>query len=99
MPSHAPISSERLSNSSRQRQQPTPGTGKTERAGTGNAKKDGTAQKAAQDVAGLKDYVSFSGCLHVGGGVHGVGSLPGVAATGRLSWERGVWVCIQGIEL
>jgi hypothetical protein len=85
MPSHVPFPSERLSNSSRQRQQSAPGIGKTERTGTGNAKKDGAAQKAAQDVAGLKDYVGFPGYLHVCGTRSWSRKLTSPVAIGGLS--------------
>ncbi|KAH0543610.1 hypothetical protein FGG08_002048 [Glutinoglossum americanum] len=89
MPSHAPFPSERLSNSSRQRQQSTPGTGKAERAGTGNARKDGTTQKAAQDVAGLKDY-QLGDCL-------GKGAFGSVYRA--LNWGTGETVAVKQVRM
>ncbi|KAI9773816.1 MAG: hypothetical protein M1840_006041 [Geoglossum simile] len=89
MPSHAPFPSDRLSNGSRQRQQSTPGTGKTERTGTGSARKDGTAQKAAQDVAGLKDY-QLGDCL-------GKGAFGSVYRA--LNWGTGETVAVKQVRL
>ncbi|KAH0555656.1 hypothetical protein GP486_006401, partial [Trichoglossum hirsutum] len=89
MPSHPPLPSERLSNSSRQRQQSASGTGKTERIGTGGSKKDGAAQKAAQDVAGLKDY-QLGDCL-------GKGAFGSVYRA--LNWGTGETVAVKQVKL
>ncbi|KAI9678081.1 MAG: hypothetical protein M1817_006025 [Caeruleum heppii] len=88
MPSHTRHSPEKA-NSRLSPMPPSSGTDRTERSTTSQPKKDGHAQRAAQDVAGLKDY-QLGDCL-------GKGAFGSVYRA--LNWGTGETVAVKQVKL